>query len=383
MTDFSFLRLNQNFATAKYDEMHESEYFYNGGICLHPLERYLQTTNSLTDIAFDDSYKVELVNCKEDVIKDITNRVFITEFQDNNGIYQISFEIAPLNEDFYYDALYLKFTHLNSSLRLYSNKFIVTAEEQKNSFRLDYKSYSVYKGTNYVLADYYQSIRLLGFFNGISEKKDSKLYTEINGKIRKSRIIQSFEHDYNIEYVNTFVYERLCVALENDLVYLNGTFIEILDDVSAGERIGKSNLFEANFKVQFDKTQTYEDIYQIAPPLIITELLPLGDYTLASVPTTGKATFNNDIVYVSGKLKLYDYNTDILLNEINITIANNYFEFTMPILDNGEYYFLFDNLINDVLLQTISGTDKEQWKFNISAGDYNNTQYKTTQYFTN
>ena len=382
MTDFSFLRLNTDFATAKYDEMQESEYFYNGGVCLHPLEKYLQITNSPTDIAFDDSYKVELVNCKEEVIKDITPNVFITEFQYNNGIYQISFEIAPLNEDFYYEKLYLKFTHLDSALRLYSNRFIVTAEEQKNSFRLDYKSYSVYKGTNYVLADYYQSIRLLGYFNGISENKDSKLYTEVNGKIRKSRIIQSFEHDYNIEYVNTFVYERLCVSLESDLVYLNGTFIEVLDDVSAGERIGKSNLFEANFKVQFDNTQTYEDTYQIAPPLSFTKLLPLGNYTLASVPATGKATFNKDIVYVSGKLKLYDYNTDILLNEIDITITGNYFEFAMPILANGEYYFLFDNLVNDNLLQTISITDKEQWKFNISAGDYNNTQYKTTQYLT-
>jgi len=51
-------------------------------------------------------------------------------------------------------------------------------------------------------------------------------------------------------------------------------------------------------------------------------------------------------------------------------------------LANGEYYFLFDNLINDVLLQTIGVTDKEQWKFTISNGDYNVLQYKTTQYFT-
>ena len=383
MTDFSFLRLNTNFATAKRDEMQESEYFYNGGICLHPLEKYLQITNSLTDIAFDDSYKVELINCNEEVIKDITSRVFITEFQDNNGIYQISYEIAPLNEDFYYDTLYLKFTHLDSNLRLYSNRFIVTAEEEKNSFRLDYKSYSIYKGTNYVLADYYQSIRLLGYFNGISENKESKLYTEINGKIRKSRIIQSFEHAYNIEYLNTFVYERLCVALENDLVYLNGTFIEVLGDVSAGERIGKSNLFEANFKVQFDNTQTYTDTYQIAPLLSITNLLPLGAYALASIPTTGKATFNNNIVYIGGKLKLYDYSTDILLNEIDVTITDNYFEFTMPILSNGNYYFLFDNLINDVLLQTISITNKEQWKFNIRGADFLGTDFNNTDFFTN
>ena len=382
MVDYSFLRLKEDFNEAKSDMMIESEYFYNGGICLHPSETYLQITNSNTSIAFDESYKVELINCSGSVIKDITSKVYIHEFQDNNGIYQIAFEILPILEDFYFERLYLKFTHTTSELILYSNGFFLTAEREKETFRLDYKSYREYKGTNYVLADYYQSVRLLGYFDGISEKKDSKIYTEINGKIRKSRVIQSFEYVYNLEDVDTFTYQRLAVALENDLVYINGVKAEILETLSADERKGKANIFDCNFTTQLDYSETYIDLFQIAPIFNYTSLLPLGDYTLATIPTTGVVEFNYNISYVSGTLKLHDYDTDILLNEITISITDNYFNFTMPILPNGNYYFLFDDLIISEYGNEISIASKEGWKFTISNGDYNVLQYKTTQYFT-
>ena len=131
MADYSFLRLKTDFSKAKSDMMVDSEYFFNWGICLHPLETYLQTTNSDTSIAFNESYKVELINCKGDILKDITEKVYIHEFQDNNGIYQISYEILPIQEDFYFERLYLKFTHTTSDLVLYSNSFYLTDEREK------------------------------------------------------------------------------------------------------------------------------------------------------------------------------------------------------------------------------------------------------------
>lgn len=383
MADYSFLRLDTDFNQAKSDMMVDSEYFYNGGICLHPLETYLQTTNSSTSIAFDESYKVELINCSGSVLKDITTNVYIHEFQDNNGIYQISYEILPINEDFYFERLYLKFTHTTSTLVLYSNGFFLTAETEKDTFRLDYKSYREYKGTNYVLADFYQSIRLIGYYDGISEKKDSKVYTEINGKLRKSRVIQSFEYLYNLEDVNTNVYKSLAVALESDLVYINGIKAEILETLTADERKGKANIFDANFKCQLIEEETYLDAFQIAPVFNYTELIPLSYYTLTTIPTTGKATFNYPIVLGSGTLKLYNYDTDVLLNELVISVTDNYFEFTMPTLANGNYYFLFDNnLVSNEYSSEVSITDKEIWKFIIADGDYSNTHY-SSDYFRN
>jgi len=383
MVDYSFLRLKENFNEAKSDMMIESEYFYNGGICLHPSETYLQITNSNTSIAFDESYKVELINCSGSVVKDITSKVYINEFQDNNGIYQIAFEILPILEDFYFERLYLKFTHTTSELILYSNGFFLTAEREKETFRLDYKSYREYKGTNYVLADYYQSVRLLGYYNGITETKDSKVYTEINGKIRKSRVIQSFEYAYNLEDVDTFTYQRLAVALENDLVYINGVKAEVLETLTASERKEKANIFDCNFSTQLDYSEVYTDVFQIAPIFNYTSLIPLGDYTLVTIPTSGVAEFNYNISYVSGNLKLYDYDTDTLLNELSISITDNYFSFTMPILPNGTYYFVFDNLVANEYGNEISITDKEIWKFKITNGDYSNLHYSNTNYFTN
>lgn len=382
MADYSFLRLNTDFNQAKSDMMVDSEYFYNGGICLHPQETYLQTTNSKTSIAFDESYKVELINCSGSVLKDITTNVYIHEFQDNNGIYQISFEILPIEQDFYFERLYLKFTHTTSTLVLYSNGFFLTAETDKDTFRVDYKSYREYKGTNYVLADFYQSIRLFGYFNAIAEKKDSKVYTEVNGKIRKSRVIQSFEYTFDLEDVNTNVYKSLAVALESDLVYINGLKAEILETLTADERKGKSNIFDANFKCQLDEDEVYLDTFQIAPKIGFTELIPLGLYTLSSIPLVGKCAFNYNIVFGSGTLKLYDYDTDTLLNSIAINVDVNYFDFTMPILPNGNYYFLFDsNLVTSV--EEISITDKEVWKFSITDGEYDSTEYDNTEYLTN
>jgi len=377
--DFSFLRLVTDFAQAKADKMTDSEYFYNGSICLHPLEKYLQITNSPINIAFDDSYKVELINCAGNVLLDITTKVFINEFQDNNGIYQIAFEIAPINQSFY-EKTYLKFTHLGSDLVLYSNGFIISDEYDNNSFRLDYKSYGIYKGTNYVLADFYQSIRIIGYFEGLQEKKDSKIYTEIIGKIRKSRVIQSFESSFNIDWIDTFVYERLAVALENNLVYLNGVRIENLEDLKAGQRKGKSNLFEANFKVQFDETDTYTDVFQIAPPLEIITLSPLDIYTLATIPATGEAVFNYNISF-GGSLKLYNFNTDALLHTISVVVSGNVFSFNMPTLSNGKYYFLFENVTNYLgMLKSI--TNKNEWSFEIADGEYDSSDYDGNNYLT-
>lgn len=357
--DYSFLRLSTDFNQAKSDNMTDSDMLLGSTICLHPQETYLQISN--TEIAFDDSYKAELINCKGEILKDITSKVFINEFLD--GYNKIAFEIIPIQEDFYFEKLYLKLTHTASDLIVYSNSFFVTAESEKNTFRLDYKSYREYKGTNYVLADFYQSIRLFGYLNGVSEKKDSKVYTEVNGKVRKSRIVQSFEYGFNIDYINTQTFENLAVALENDLVYINGVKAEVIETLSAGERIAKTNVFDCNFKTQLDETETYLDSFQIAPIFNFIELLPLGVYTTA--PTEGSATYNYTIPFSGVLLKLYNYNTDALISEIEILIVDNVFTFDLPTLSNGKYYFLLMGSIND----------KNTWTFEITNGEFESSEF--------
>lgn len=378
--DYSFLRLKTDFASAKYDKMVDSEYYYNGGICLHPLERYLQISYSDVNVAFAEDYRVEIIDCEENLLLDISNKVYISERQDNDGIYRISFEILPIQQDFYYQKLYLKFTHTASTLVLYSNEFLLTAGELGNTFRLDYKSYSNYKGTNYPLADYYQSIRLFGYFNGIAEKKDSKVYTEINGQLRKSRVIQSFESEYVIDEINTFVYERLAVALENDLVYINGAKCEIIDTLGPEERKGKSNLIGATFKAQINETETYLDSNQIAPQFNYTSLSPLYVYTLSSLPSDAFATFNYNLTSVN-YLKLYNSDTDALISDLTATITDNEFTAVLPILANGNYYFTFS--VTSVFNEVLEVTDKEIWKFSIADGEFDNTEFDNLEFLVN
>lgn len=379
MIDFSFLRLNTSFAVAKSDELIDSEYFYNQTVILHPQEKYLQISNSDTDIAFDDSYTAELVNCSGKVLLDITDKVFITEAQDNNGIYQIAFEIAPIGQDFYYEKLYLKLTQIGGDCIVYSNAFLVTAEEEKNSFRLDYKSYSKYDGIHYNLFNYYQSIRLSGNYVLPIPKEDSQIYTQLNGIIRKSRVIKSTDKQYTIDNIDSLNIESLFSALNSDVCYLNGIRITTVQAPTVSERIGMSNLFTLNFTAGFNYKDTYTDVYQILPALELLSKSPLGVYTLATIPTTGEATFNHDIDNNGGIIYLYDYDTDVLLNTITLTSIYN---FSMPILPNGNYYFL-TNAITDVYGQTIQITNKEDWKFTISAGDFSSADFSGTDFFTN
>lgn len=382
--DYSFLKLHNTFNKAKADRMYDTEKYQYAGICLHPQEKYLQISNSNFDIVFNESYKVEIIDCAENVLKDVTDLIFIQERQDNDGIYKIAFELAPINEDFYYKDCYLKFTHLDSDLVAYSNSFLVTAEFENKSFRLDYKSYGNYRGTNYTLVDYYQSIRLIGYCTVPTGTEDAKVYTEYNGTIRKSRVIQSISYKFELDKINSRLYESLFTALGSDLVYINLEKAQTTNELSSSDRLGKSNVFGASFSAQINEDITYNDVYQIAPDLILSSFIPLDFYTLATIPSTGVATFNRNITFGSGTINLYNYDTDVLLNSLTITVTDNYFEFTMPLLANGAYYFKIENgLIFDDLNRTIAITDKELLKFEIADGQYNNTEYDNTQYLVN
>lgn len=374
----SFLNIYNNFDKAKTDKLLDSQFIYNSGIFLHPKETYLQVSNTNFDVNFAGDYKVEIVNCEETILLDITDKVYIVEAQDYNGIYQIAFEITPINVDFYFDDLFLKFTHLGSERVYYTNSFCLTAETEKTTFRLDYKTYDL----NSVFSDYYSSIRVSGYYNSIIPKEDTQIYTEINGNIRKSRTILSVEKVYSIDRLNEHVINELHNAINSDLVYFNGVRFTSSEPVSVDERKGKSNLFSASIKGQFDETDTFEDFYQIAPPLEIIELIPFGKYSLASIPSDGRVTFNRLIAYVSGSVRLYDHNTDALLNTLSITVSGDYFTFALPILPLGKYYILFDEgVIKDNLNQTKGITSKEDYVFEILTPQYNPDNYNNSDYF--
>lgn len=379
--DKSFLRLVTDFSVAKGEMMESSQYVYKDVIVISPTEKYTQISNSLTDIAFDDSYIVELVDCADNVISDITSKIYINEFQDINGIYQIAFEVAPIETDYYFKRLFFRFTHLDSDLVVWSNPFICT--DNVYSIRIDYKSYSYYQGISYDRANIYQSIRISAYYNLPSSKETTKIYTQLNGDIRRSRTTQALEYTFNIDEIDTFAFDRLSNALNSDLVYLNGVRFKVSENVQSDERQGMTNQFATMFKGQFEAKDTYIADYQIAPVFSIVNLFPLGIYTLDDA-SFGIATsdFNMNILSATN-FGLYNYDTEAFIEFIPYNLFDNSVEldFTSIVLGYGNYYIT--TILTSELGQVLDITDKEVWKFSIALGEFDGTEFDNSEFFTN
>lgn len=408
--DKSFLRLLPSFSDAKNEVMIESEFIYNAPICLHPKERYLQITNlpqiqgfapyNPTTLAndFEDEVlldggtfegleclvefleitaTVELINCSGNVLKDISDRVKFFYFTDIYGVKNFAFEILPIQEDFYFQTCYLRISILDTIL--YSNGFFVTAEDENKTFRLDYKNVNFYQGISYDQADFYQSIRLFGYLNQTTTKDSVTIYTQLNGKVRRSRPIQGIEKKYNIDLIDTFTFERLANSLNSQIIYLNGVRYNCIDNVQSDERHGKSNLFSTAFNGQFDYKDLFSDSNQIFEDFNFTSLYPLGSYQIDDKPTGYIANFNYNIESVD-YIKLWNFNTNTFIEDLPISFSLNIIEENLPDLALGKYYITF-KCSSNIFGVPLEVTDKNIWNFTIQAtGDYSPTDY-SNNYF--
>ena len=379
--DKSFLRLVTDFSVAKSELMVNSQYVNKDTIVVSPTNKFLQISNSNTSIAFDDSYIVELVDCNDNALLDITDKIFINEFQDINGIYQLAFEVAPIETDFYYKNVLFRFTHLDSDLIAWSNPVLVTDYVQ--TIRLDYRNYNYYQGISYDRANYYQSIEIKAFYNLPSSKDNTKLTTLSNGDIRRGRTTQALEYSYTVESIDTFTFDRLMVALNSEVVYLNGVRFKVSENVQSDDRQGVTNQFSTTFKGQFEANDTYNAQYQILPAFTYVTLNPLGMFTTVTFPSgVNTDTMNLKIKSISN-VKLWNFTNDAFIGNVPFnSIINNSFNIDLSSfgLSFGEYYITFDAV--SIYNQIFNLTDKNIYKFSIQNGHYNNTQYNNLQYFT-
>jgi hypothetical protein len=411
VVDKSFLRLLTDFSLAKSEIMIDSEFIYNAPICLHPQEKYLQITNfnNLGELVpynpetvvndFEDRvladggtfeaydcllellqipFKAELIDCKENVLLDITDKVFYTSFNDINNAPQIAFEIQPIENDFYYEKCFLRLNFDDDNTSFYSNGFYVTAEDENKTFRIDYKNVGYYQGISYDKLDVYQSIRLFGYFNQPSTKEAVTIYTQLNGEVRRSRPIQAIEYKYNIDLIDTFTFERLSNALNTQIVYLNGNRFQTIDNVQSEERQGKSNMFATSFKGQFNYADTYVDTYQLIDPFDVISYFPNSIYTY--FPLLCNFTFNynlTEIIYV----KLWNYTTETLIADLVptgfVNNVTNDIEMFVPTL--GKYYFTLK--VKNEFGEYLEITNKEKLKFESANPDYSFIHY-TNDYLT-
>jgi len=382
MNDYSFIRLEPNFLKAKSESLPSlAKIGYFDQIQLHPTETYLQITNTKEGIAFDGNYSVFVVDCIGTELLDITSKVAISEFTDSNGLPQIAFEIANINQDFYYRSVFLKFVHTVSDYVWYSNQILISSYKIEETSRFDYRDFTTF----YLSADYFQSIRLRCNFELNDSESTSSQYTSINGTKVTSRLIETEFEKYRFQKIDNFTYRRLNKLLSQSVIYVNGNRVTDKQTISSTERKGDTNVFDIDFKVAINYADTFTSELQIFEPLTLVDFAPDGFYTLASFPLTIDGQFNRDVTLINGGyVTIINIDTDTVIGTFDtteITVTGNSFSIDTSFLfwANGNYKItLSDNLFLSEFNEIFNAFE---WDFSIATSDYAVADY-STDYFS-
>lgn len=371
MNDFSFIRLEPNFDDAKYTRASSvSSIFFLNQIILSPSEVYLQTTNVNGGIAFDGNYSVKVIDCLGNELKDITDNVAINE-RTINGIPQIDFEIAYINQDFYNRKVYLKFNHTVSDYVWYSNPIVITDMFAYDSSRFDYKS---------VGDAFYQSIRLHTWFSVNDAESQSSEYVTYDGKKVTSRLVTTELEQYFFDKIDNFTYRRLNNLLSRNVVYINGNRITNKQTLPSKDRIGDTNIFNIDYKVAIDYNEHFNYDLQIFEDLELTSYEPNG--IISITPTEIKGTYNYNLTQQVGTIELYKGVTLLkTFNQSEIIIVGNEFsvDLTSLSITNETYTVKLSNGLFSTILEL---TSYFEWQFNLTSGEYEITQY-SNEYLIN
>jgi len=360
-------------------------------LCVSPVEEYLQISNFNTDVNFGGDYKAELVDCCDRVLKDITNNVFIYQGSNSESGYKnIAVELAYIG-DFYPHwgrKCYLKISHWAggfpvSDLVIYSNPFHV-AYDLKQVLRMDYRGYGMNNGIDYTNFNFMQSFGLKGWFNKFTDETETEKYLQESGNTVSSNATVSLLAEYSFEHVSAHAQKALARWIRSPRFYLNGVR-HTANQLSLGEREGNSNFYEGKFSGYSNESDIYTPTLQIAPLLSFTPIYPVGVYTLAGLLPQIQGQFNYPITLGFGNLYVRKVSDDSIVNtftQADIVVTDNSFEINQAAADeNGEYYITFDESL--FLFPFGQSEYVVDWKFKISAGDWLNTDWNNSDFFTN
>lgn len=377
--DYSFLRLLPSFNEAKqmFDPKQSTKRYYDC-ISLHPDETYLQITNSKVDIVFNGSYKVSIIDCSGEELKDISDRVTIFEFFDIKGVRQIAYEISNIGSSWYGENVFLKFENTVGSEVFFSSAFTVTDENVEETVRIDYKSYGYFQGVNYQTANYFQSIRIRCEFQSTTDETETATYIQTTGNVLSKNPTIVFAENYLIDYINNFTFRALSVALKSDLVYLDLYRVTDKPVPQNGERLGNSNVTSAEIKLYRDLDDKFDVVDQLTPLFQITQLIPSSTLNQTLIEGTKiSINFSKDIVLGTGQLKIFNqaseliatlYQSDFISYGNNLESVNTLDTY---ISEFGNYYITFsEGLVKSVTGDNISITSNTEWTFVFSNGDW-------------
>lgn len=395
--DISFLRLIKNdFELAKQvDDIYIDGEFINPLIQMLPNETFLQITNLPNDIAFAGFIKVELVDCFENLLQDITSNFYLNEFTNTvSGIKQIAFEFGNIGVDYYNKHCFLKITNSISNDIWYSNAFFITELNKEKTTKIWYKNENYFEGVSYDIQPYFQSIRLSCFKFDDNFKQKRSEYIQLKGNEISLRVINTYSDKYKFDWCNYFTSRRLMRVLNHDEIYIDNFKVSNKPIITKGDRINTSNFFDFSFEANV--TEDYLNIgYQIYQPLQIIATNPIinNSYNLSTISLnpTISIDFNKNIFLNDNtkKISLFKDNTlfrtytnlDYVINSNNLLITDS----SGWIIDKGTYSIKIEL---DLLKAISSNEDFEinnftDYLFFVTDGFFNKIYFNPIYFNTN
>lgn len=388
MEDWSFLKLFKNdFAAAKRGDNYPIVTLpYHGFLQQSPTEVFSIKTSGTEDISFVGSITVELVDCSEAVVKDITTQFYYYEFTDTKGVGQIHFEFGNINEDFYTKGLYLRITDDTTGAKWYSYGLLVTNYQIHLSQTVLFYHKSQINNIAYDVNPLVQYVRIANFYKNddVSEEKTGN-YTEYGGgQVNFDTIITDLD-EHLFSSLDIFTFKRIQRLFKHSFVYLNGRRV-IKNLLEKETRLGDTNWFPA--KLVVNPRDEYKDFeYQLYEGLILVSKSPahLSVYNATTPITQIFGKFNKNITLGTGKIILYLDGSPISeFTGTDITIAGDTFTISPGALldDLGVYNVTIDAGLFYNGADVYEGLTYGNWTFERKDGSYAAASYNNTQYLT-
>ena len=353
-------------------------------ICLSPYERYRQQSNSSVNIQLGQDYVVQLVTLCGTVIVDVTDRVFIEEFQHRTtGLTNVYFEMINLPAQS--QPVCLKFTApiLSAKTAFYSNPFVIQ-DRPKETTRLDYWSRELFDGVDYETTDALLSIRVLGHFTQPKPQEQVQVYSQTSARGSINTQIESIGTElqpwaFTCEYITNHGLKAFQSFRRTPIKYING--IRCTSMTTSYETVlGSSNFYRAEWNAFMDETEEYTDESMIANPYTLTPIAPTLSYTISSLPTTLSGNFTQNITLGTGNLIIYNsLNVAVAIyDQSAITVLGSGFSINISgdITVNDNYYVNFESgLFVSVFNQNIFLESKTEWTFGVYTGEFENTEF--------
>ena len=392
--DYSFLRLKDDLASAlNMQDSPVTTHFAFNPIQLLPTKTYLQITNFENGISLDSDCEVFVVDCNDNVLADITDNVFIEEFNDGIGNNQCKIEYVNLGVDFYRETVLIKFKMLSSDAEFWTNPINITSYQSERTVYFKYKNYDDFSGIGYTNANVWQSISLSLYFDIPLDETETEDYFQISrNNTISARALEKVFEQYRVEQINNFTFVRANKLLKHELIYTEDIRVTNKPVMSSSERLGDSNYFETDvvFAKNYNDISPYE--FQIFEGLQLSNFNPLGLYLTGHVIDSLSFDSNTPITINTGTLSVYQDNGTLIhtFNEsdmaLNTPTQVKIISTGTPLdnLPNGSYYVNYsEGLVIGLGVNNESLTDSTTWVFTLQDGDYDATDYNNDDYFTN